>query len=110
MESDLRNFSLHLDAGYARIRWHNDAKMRTTLTIDDDLFDRLRQEAARTRRRFRDVLNERLRLGLAVGGKPRKDAPKFKVEPFATKGFAPGVDEKKLNQLFDELESEGAAR
>jgi hypothetical protein len=84
--------------------------MRTTLTIDDDLFDRIRQEAARTRRRFRDVLNERLRLGLSAHSSLRKNAPKFTVEPFVTNGFAPGVDEKKLNQLFDLLESEKPGR
>lgn len=84
--------------------------MRTTLTIDDDLFDRIRQEAVRTRRRFRDVLNERLRLGFSAGRSAARDTPKFKVEPFATKGFAPGVDEKKLNQLLDLLESEKPRR
>ena len=89
---------------------HHDAKMRTTLTIDDELFHRLRQEAAKTRRRFRDVLNDRLRLGFSEGNKPRTRASKFKVEPFDTPGFAPGVDEKKLNQLFDALESEKAQK
>lgn len=84
--------------------------MRTTLTIDDDLFDRIRQEAAQTRRRFRDVLNERLRLGFSTGNAARKPASKFKVEPFSTPGFAAGVDEKKLNQLFDILESEKLGR
>lgn len=84
--------------------------MRTTLTIDDDLFDRIRHEAARTRRRFRDVLNERLRLGFSTGNTTRKGASKFKVEPFPASGFAPGVDEKKLNQLFDILESEKFGR
>ena len=84
--------------------------MRTTLTIDDELFDRVREEAARTRRRFRDVLNERLRLGFSAGAQVRKRSPKFTVEPFSGKGFAPGVDEKKLNQLLDTLETERARR
>lgn len=82
--------------------------MRTTLTIDDDLFDRIRQEAARTRRTFRDVLNERLRLGFSAGG--GKGNPKFTVKPLTSEGFAPGVDERKLNQLFDVLESEKPRR
>lgn len=59
--------------------------MRTRLTIDDDLFDRIRQEAVRTGRPFRDVLNECLRLGLSARRSLRKNAPRFKVEPFATK-------------------------
>ena len=79
--------------------------MRTTLTIDDDLFDLVRQEAARTRRQFKDVLNARLRMGF-VETRPKKHSPKFKVKPFRTRGFAPGVDEKKLNQLYDTLEIE----
>jgi hypothetical protein len=84
--------------------------MRTTLTIDDDLFDRIRQEAALSRRRFKDVLNQRLRLGFAAGNPKGKNGQKFEVNPLTTKGFAPGVDEKKLNQLFDALESEKPVR
>jgi len=84
--------------------------MRTTLTIDDDLFDRIRQEAARTRKRFRDVLNDRLRRGFSAGATTTKVGPPFRVEAFPTQGFAPGVDEKKLNQLLDVLESEDVRR
>jgi hypothetical protein len=80
--------------------------MRTTLTIDDEIFHKLREEAARTRRRFGDVLNDRLRLGYSRESKPRLSSSKFVVKPFATKGFAPGVDEQKLNQLLDTLDIE----
>ncbi len=78
--------------------------MRTTLTVDDDLLDLVKQEAARTRRPFRDVLNDRLRLGFSAAA--RKSGGRFVVEPFATKGFAAGVDERKLNQLVDELDTQ----
>jgi len=84
--------------------------MRTTLTLDDELFNLVREEAARTRRRFRDVLNERLRRGFSAGAQARKRSPKFTLEPFSGKGFAPGVDEKKLNQLLDTLDTEQARR
>ena len=86
---------------------HHDATMRTTLTLDDEVFHMLREEAARTRRPLREVLNDRLRLGFS---KPMDRRSKFKVEPFDTKGFAPGIDEKKLNQLFDTLETEQSKR
>lgn len=79
--------------------------MRTTLTIDDDLLDLLRQEAARTRRSVRQVLNDRLRRGFS-GAIQRPARTRFVVEPFKTAGFAPGVDETKLNQLADVLETE----
>jgi len=76
------------------------------VTIDDEMFHRVREEAARTRRRVRDVLNDRLRLGYAKQGKSKSPASRFVVKPFATKGFAAGVDERKLNQLLDTLETE----
>jgi hypothetical protein len=78
--------------------------MRTTLTVDDDLMDLARQESAASRRPLRDVLNDRLRLGFSAQP-ARKSGSKFKVEPFKTRGFAPGIDERKLNQLLDELET-----
>lgn len=83
--------------------------MRTTLTVDDDLFDQLRREAAETRRGFRTVLNERLRRGLAAGSGASPRA-RFRVEPFKTAGFAAGVDEEKLNQLADQMDIEDSRR
>lgn len=83
--------------------------MRTTLTLDDDLLQLVREEAARTRRPVRAVLNERLRLGFQAAGKSRP-ARRFVVEPFDAGGFAPGVDEARLNQLLDALETEEACR
>lgn len=78
-------------------------KKRTTVALEDDLFQQVQQEAAHTRRRFDEVLNDRLRRSYSTPiMRPRR---KFKVEPFQTNGFAPGVDERKLNQLFDSLES-----
>lgn len=80
--------------------------MRTTLTIDDDLFHLVRQEAARTQRQFKDVLNQRLRMGFSGNKRKMGKGRKFRVDPFPAGGFAPGVDEEKLNQLFDTLEIE----
>lgn len=83
--------------------------MRTTLTLDDDLFRLVREEAARSRRSVREVLNERLRRGFTTVRRPRGGA-RFVVEPFRTRGFAPGIDEARLNQLVDTLEIEDAGR
>ena len=77
--------------------------MRTTLTLDDDLGRALREMARRRGRSFKSVVNEALRRGLAVGEKPTAPREPFRVES-ARMGFAPGVDEFKLNQLVDELE------
>ena len=40
--------------------------MRTTLTLDDDVAAKLKAEARRAGRPFRDIVNETLRNGLAT--------------------------------------------
>ena len=77
--------------------------MRTTLTIEDDVDTRLRTIADRQNRSYKDVVNEALSAGLnqmevsepAVGYKVR-------VADFGLKN---GIDENKLNQLYDETEA-----
>ncbi len=83
---------------------HHDVPMRTTLTLDDDVAVLLREEADRSRRPFRQVVNQVLRLGLSAAGAPSAR------EPFRTKarslGLRPGFDPDKMNQLAGELEDE----
>ena len=82
--------------------------MRTTLTLDRDVAERLRSEDRRTGKSLKAAVNEALRLGLALSGKPPR-APRFEVQPHPF-GFKPGIDLDRLNQLADELEVEEAAR
>jgi hypothetical protein len=82
--------------------------VRTTLTLDPDVAERLRSEIRRTGKTLKAALNDALRLGLGLSGKPRA-VPPFKVEPHAF-GFKPGIDLDRLNQLVDELDAEEAAR
>jgi hypothetical protein len=82
--------------------------MRTTLTLDPDVAERLRREMRRTNMGMKTVVNEALRLGLGVAGK-RAEARLFAVEPHSF-GFKPGIDLDRINQLADELEAEEAAR
>lgn len=81
--------------------------MRTTLTVDDDLAKELREEARRTGRSFKDVVNDAIRRGLMAGAAPVRHPGKFRVRAKAC-GFQPGIDLKKLNQLLDELEIDHA--
>ena len=81
--------------------------MRTTLTLEPDVAARLKQEVRRTGRALKTLVNEALRLGLGLSGKPSK-APRFVVEPHGF-GFKPGVDLDRMNQLVDELEAEHTA-
>lgn len=77
--------------------------MRTTLTLDDDLMARLKEEAHRRRVPFRDVVNEALRRGLGRGPAPR--AGKVKIRTWDAK-LRPGFDPNGFNRLADELEDE----
>ena len=78
--------------------------MRTTLTIDEDIADSLKERARLLDRPFKQVVNDALRRGLspALSEAP---APEYRVVPHHS-GLAPGVDPQKLNQLNDELEAE----
>lgn len=78
--------------------------MRTTLTLDDDVATLLREEMERTRRPFRHVVNQALRLGLRAGA-PAENRVQFRTRPHSFR-FKPGVDLDKLGQLADELEAE----
>ena len=82
--------------------------MRTTLTIDPDVEQLLQREIRRTDRSLKAVVNEALRIGLGMRGKPTRP-PRFKVEPHAF-GFKPGVDIDRLNQLVDEMEADESAQ
>ena len=82
--------------------------MRTTLTIDPDVEQLLQREMRRTNGSMKAVVNDALRIGLGMRGKPAR-APLFKVEPHAF-GFRPGIDTDRLNQLVDELEADEFAR
>ena len=81
--------------------------MRTTLTLDSDVAARLKQEVRRTGRPFKTVVNEALKRGLQLGGRPAR-VPRFEVRPHRM-AFRPGVDLDRLNQLADELESDETA-
>ena len=76
--------------------------MRTTLTIDDDLADSLKEQARQNNLPFKQVVNETLRRGLSEA--PNGDRPPSRVEPVGLGGLRPGIDPTKLNQLSDELE------
>ena len=81
--------------------------MRTTLTLDADVADGLRQEVRRTGKSFKAAVNDALRAGLG-GAARRVKAKRFVVEPHDF-GLRPGIDPDRLNQLVDELEVEAAA-
>jgi hypothetical protein len=82
--------------------------MRTTLTLEDDIAQRLQEKARRTGESFKEVVNETLRRGL-YGDKPPSQPARFEVKAKAC-GFRSDVDVLHLNQVNDELEIEDFRR
>jgi hypothetical protein len=80
----------------------HDAHMRTTLTIEPELAERIKQEAALGKRPFKAVVNDALRKGLGL--EPIKRAKPYRIKPHSS-AFVGGVDSGRLNQLVDELEA-----
>jgi hypothetical protein len=78
--------------------------VRTTVTLDPDVADRLSRLAHAQRASFKEVLNAVLRRGLS-GQESAAAAPAFVVVPHES-GFRPGVDPHKLNELADALETD----
>lgn len=79
--------------------------MRTTLTLDDDLIQRLKQVAHRDGKPFKVVLNETLRAGFGNRDIPKRKAGRTVLRTFRSRLKA-GIDESKLNQLVDQIEVE----
>jgi hypothetical protein len=82
--------------------------VRTTLTLDRDVAEYLKKEMRRTGQGLKAAINDALRRGLRMGGKPPR-TPRFEVRPHAF-GVRPGIDLDRINQLVDELEAEETAR
>lgn len=87
---------------------HHDAYMRTTLTVDDALYKKLKDRAYREHKPFKQVVEETLRRGLIVSQHPEESRP-FEVEAHHC-GRRTGIDYGKLNQLNDELEASDMTR
>ena len=82
--------------------------MRTTLTLDDDLAQSLKERARLLDLPFKQVVNDTLRRGLSPASNDVSPAP-YRVVPNAS-GLVPGVDPLKLNQIHDQLEAEKFSR
>jgi hypothetical protein len=83
--------------------------MRTTVTLEQDLADRLNEYAHRRRTSFKVALNTLLRRGLAAQEAAPLPRRRFAVEPHSSR-LQPGVDPGKLNQIVDRLEAEDFVR
>lgn len=82
--------------------------MRTTLTIDDELMDRLKREAKRAKVSFKTAVNRALRLGIDRM-QPPANRRAFRQCTFHM-GYPPGSRLDKALHLAALLEDEEVAR
>ena len=78
--------------------------MRTTLTLDNDVADYLKEQVRLQGCSFKQVVNDTLRRGMSPAN-TEAARPKFRVRPNHG-GFAPGVDPLKIKELMYEEEEE----
>ena len=79
---------------------------RTTLTLDDDVEDKLKRQAERRGVSFKEMVNSALRNGLAARDAGIRKRT-YEVQVFSSP-FRRGIDPMKLNQLSDDLEVDHA--
>ena len=76
--------------------------MRTTLTLDEDVAAKLKTEARRRGRSFKQTVNEVLRSGLAQQSRTKKQKP-FKIHA-KNMGLRPGLNYDCASRLLEEVE------
>ena len=82
---------------------HHD--VRTTLTIDEDVAQKLKAEVRRSGRSFKETLNLALRKGLdsVAGVSAKKKRFRIRVRPL---GIKPGVNYLKTSDMLDWVDGE----
>ncbi len=85
----------------------HDVIMRTTLTLEPDVAQRVRRKMNQEGLSLKRVINDALRAGLAA--KDTTPPVKLSVEPHPCI-FKGGIDLDKLNQLVDELEADESVK
>jgi plasmid stability protein len=77
--------------------------MRTTLTLDEDVAAKLKAEARRSGRSFRETVNEALRRGLARSRSAVPRAP-FRVVARDLGTLRPGLSIDSVADLIEQVE------
>jgi hypothetical protein len=78
--------------------------VRTTLTLDEDVADRLKAEARRSGKPFQAVVNDCLRLGLLSNSTGRVKEPPFVVRTRDLGAFRSGIRFDNVEDLLEEAE------
>lgn len=74
---------------------------RTTLTLEDDVFARLRDAARQTGRPFKVVVNDAIRAGLDPDASRKRSPFRIQARPM---GLRPGIALDDISGLLDRIE------
>lgn len=80
--------------------------MRTTIDLDDKLYNEIKLKAESSKRTIREVIHNAL---ISVFYPKKSNLKKFKVIPHAS-AFKAGIDQEKLSDLAQDLEVEEAVK
>jgi hypothetical protein len=82
--------------------------IRTTVTLEEDVLTRVRDESKSSGRSFRETLNELLRYALASKADPRKRKREFRIDPVPLDIPRPeGINYDCTEQLLEYLDGPG---
>jgi hypothetical protein len=76
--------------------------IRTTVTLDDDVMERVQRHARSLGKPFKEALNELLRTGL-LAAESRPAAKRFRIKPFHM-GYRPEWNYDDVESLLERLE------
>ena len=76
--------------------------MRTTITLEDDVARKLKEEMRRSGRSFKETVNAALRAGLNPP-RQRHTRTHFRV-PARALGLRPGLDYDRISELVEHVE------
>jgi plasmid stability protein len=77
--------------------------VRTTVTLDDDVIDRVKRESRSRGASFRDTLNDLLRTALSPENRPRRRT--LKIKPIHM-GYTAGLNHDSVESLLEYGEGE----
>jgi hypothetical protein len=78
-------------------------RVRTTLTLDDDVAAKLKAESRRAGRPFKEIVNETLRNGLA-SRRVAVERPAFKIAARDLGDLRPGLSLDNVAELIEQAE------
>jgi plasmid stability protein len=78
--------------------------MRTTLTLDEDVAAKLKAEARRSGRSFKETVNESLRRGLASAKRSGEAAAPFRVVTRDLGDLRPGLSLDNVADVLEQVE------